>query len=48
MKIIRLPNLAKCYHFVIILLSSRGLMIGVPVYMTPFGMRHMPIAKLSC
>ena len=48
MKIIRLPNLAKCYHFVIILLSSSGLMFGVPIYMTPFSMRRMPVAKLSC
>ena len=48
MKIIRLPNLAKCYHFVIILLSSRGLMFGVPIYMNPFSMRHTTVAKLSC
>ena len=48
MKKISSPNLAKCYHFVIILLSSSGLMIGVPICMTPFGMRRMPVAKLSC
>ena len=48
MKKISSPNLAKCYHFVIILLSSRGLMIGVPSYMTPFSMRQISVAKLAC
>jgi len=38
MKIIRLPNLVKRYHFVIILLSSRGMMCDLHKYTTSFGM----------
>ena len=38
MKFIRLPNLAKRYHFVIILLSSRGMINGAPICATPFSM----------
>ncbi len=48
MKIIRLPNLAKCYHFVIILLSSRGLMDNACICMTSFSMRRATITKFSC
>jgi hypothetical protein len=48
MKFIRLPNLVKRYHFVIILLSSRGLMHGMHAGATPFIMRCMATAKLSC
>jgi hypothetical protein len=48
MKKISLPNLAKCYHFVIILLSSSGLMNDGSICMTPFSMRHTVIVKISC
>ena len=47
MKKISLPNLAKCYHFVIILLSSRGWMNNVPIYMTPFSMRPIAFVNIS-
>ena len=38
MKNILSPNLAKCYHFVIILLSSRGFAAMVSNYATSYDM----------
>ena len=48
MKKISLPKLAKCYHFVIILLSSSRLMNHASIFMTPFDVRRATTANISC
>ena len=48
MKKISLPNLAKCYHFVIILLSSSRLMNHEYICMTPFDVRRATTENIYC